>query len=279
MAGTMANIKGTAASDNILGSTLIDEIYGNAGDDTIDGKEGDDFINGNSGNDRLMGGDGNDTIDGSSGNDWISDGAGDDYVNGGTGDDYVLAGEGNDTFIGGKGIDTIDFSTSTAGIRLDLSKGTATGQGVDSVQGFENVVGTNFSDVLRGSAADEVIFGGGGNDRIRGEEGNDILTGGAGRDTFQFKLADIFGEDGTLHFVDTVTDFSRDDRIDLRDATADLMYDDISEVVRLEADGAGNSTLSINRGKGFETVAVLENFELEAGVPLQALTSDGIILV
>jgi Ca2+-binding RTX toxin-like protein len=277
MVASMANIRGTSQADTIKGTMLIDQIAGNGGNDVIDGGEGDDFLDGNSGDDQLFGQDGNDVLLGNSGNDFLSDGAGDDVVNGGSGDDYVLAGAGNDTFIGGSGFDTIDFSTSDAGIRLDLSKGTATGQGIDTVQSFEAVVGSNFSDFLRGNAADERINGGAGNDRIRGEAGNDVLTGGEGRDTFIFKTTDVFGDLGDQNFVDTITDFSTTDRLDVRDLLSNLSYEYLEDVLRIEDDGQGNSTLQVNRGQGFENVAVLENFALD-GVPIIALAVDGVIL-
>jgi Ca2+-binding RTX toxin-like protein len=58
------------------------------------------------------------------------------------------------------------------------------GAGNDTVSGFENLIGSDFSDVLTGSAAVNVIDGGDGNDVIRGGGGGHDLTGGAGNDRF-----------------------------------------------------------------------------------------------
>jgi Ca2+-binding RTX toxin-like protein len=52
-----------------------------------------------------------------------------------------------------------------------------------SIQGFENVLGTQKSDVIIGDSSDNRLVGNGGSDRIVGNGGNDTLIGGAGRDT------------------------------------------------------------------------------------------------
>lgn len=62
-----------------------------------------------------------------------------------------------------------------------------------------NIIGTNKSDFLVGSAGNDVIDGRRGSDWIEGGQGFDMLTGGEGRDTFVVRQ----GDDS----VDWVTDF------------------------------------------------------------------------
>ncbi len=48
---------------------------------------------------------------------------------------------------------------------------------------IENLIGSNYDDLLTGNATDNIIQGGAGNDTITGNAGADTLTGGAGNDT------------------------------------------------------------------------------------------------
>lgn len=76
---------------------------------------------------------------------------------------------------------------------------------------IENVIGTNFNDVLTGNSGDNRLFGlnghdtlngGSGNDQLSGWSGNDLLIGGAGNDT-------LTGGDG----IDTLTGGDGNDRL------------------------------------------------------------------
>ncbi|MEQ8654037.1 MAG: hypothetical protein RIC87_16350 [Kiloniellales bacterium] len=88
---------------------------------------------------------------------------------------------------GGDGEDLLDFSQSTAAVEVDLAAGTA---GTAHVENFENVVGSDFDDVITGDD---------GANEIRGGVGNDILAGGDGPDVFVFFQEDVG--------VDVITDF------------------------------------------------------------------------
>ena len=66
----------------------------------------------------------------------------------------------------------------------------------DTISNFENVLGSDYNDVLSGTngantldggAGNDTLNGRGGNDRIDGFTGNDIMTGGTGNDTFVFE--------------------------------------------------------------------------------------------
>jgi len=49
--------------------------------------------------------------------------------------------------------------------------------------GIENLLGSNFNDVLTGNTLANTLSGGAGTDTLNGGGGNDILIGGAGKDT------------------------------------------------------------------------------------------------
>jgi Ca2+-binding RTX toxin-like protein len=71
---------------------------------------------------------------------------------------------------------------------VDLTAGTGTdGFGnTEILNNIDGVRGTNFSDVLLGSAGDNVLNGEGGSDFFRGFAGNDNLIGGEGNDTVDY---------------------------------------------------------------------------------------------
>ena len=102
------------------------------------------------------------------------------------------------------------YATATSGVNVDLriSVAQATGgSGADFLSNIENLVGSNFADVLRGSAVSNVLSGGAGSDALLAFGGADILTGGAGADDFYFNS--LLGGGN----VDTITDFSTLDDI------------------------------------------------------------------
>ncbi|MEE1656111.1 calcium-binding protein [Microvirga sp. CF3062] len=148
----------------------------------------------------LRGLDGNDTLLGANGDDTLFGGADNDSLDGGAGDDALYGDDGDDMLIGGLGgADRAIFSSAESGlvIRLDSTgSGTATGQGNDSLRGFEIVEAGGFSDlieigtdaddfanIVRAGAGYDTIRAGGGADRIFGEDGNDSVEGGTGSDT------------------------------------------------------------------------------------------------
>ncbi len=132
---------------------------------------------------RFEGLGGNDTLTGGSGGDWLDGGAGDDTLNGAAGDDWLIGGAGDDILDGGADFDRVDYSSSTGGVNVNL----ATGIGLDGMGGtdtlisIERVIGSQFADILTGSANDDSFTGEGGDDVIDGGAGNDFVWyGGAG---------------------------------------------------------------------------------------------------
>ncbi|GAB1476510.1 hypothetical protein MASR2M70_13440 [Bacillota bacterium] len=79
------------------------------------------------------------------------------------------------------GIDTLDYSSLTAGIEVDLNTGLASAVSA-GVTGIENVRGGSGNDIIRGDNKNNHLEGGPGNDMLYGEGGDDILDGGAEND-------------------------------------------------------------------------------------------------
>ncbi len=101
--------------------------------------------------------------------DWLIGGDGADTVSGGEGDDLLRGGAGDDTIIGGAGVDTVTYPDAQSGVEIDLSlleEQLTRGAGVDTLLSIENLIGSNFADVLAGDAGANRLTGGGGNDRF-----------------------------------------------------------------------------------------------------------------
>ncbi len=108
---------------------------------------------------------------GTSNNDTLTGTSGDDLICGLGGDDMIKGQGGNDTILGGDGIDAVSYASSTAGVTANLDTGTATGQGTDTLQGIENLVGSAHADKLDGHYGNNVLNGGGGADGLWGQGG------------------------------------------------------------------------------------------------------------
>jgi Ca2+-binding RTX toxin-like protein len=146
--------------------------------------------------------------------------------NGGLGNDLVLGMGGNDNFAytggldnwdGGAGADTANFSTFGFAVKVDLgasgalvqtrggstvASGAALVKIVDMAD-IEDIIGTNFDDMLIGDALANRIMGGSGNDTIDGGVGADYMNGGSGDDTYTVDnagdaIADAGGVDAVL---------------------------------------------------------------------------------
>ena len=213
------SLLGGSGGDYLAGAGGNDRLDGRGGNDTLDGGTGDDVLLGGDGNDRIRAGWGNDVVDGGTGvddldgdddNDTVLGGEGNDVildrdyhadlVDAGGGDDLIKAAQihgvvagyctggctspGSSDYRGGAGADTIMF-TDEAQIRID-------GFANDHIHDFaqdnvrtdiENIIGSQYTDELRGSDAANHIDAMGGNDVVYGLGGDDALFGGAGYDT------------------------------------------------------------------------------------------------
>jgi Ca2+-binding RTX toxin-like protein len=207
--GRLAKIVGTEGDDVLQGTPERDVIWGGGGDDVILGSLGNDLLCGGPGSDLIHGGRGNDIADGGAGaedqvigdlgDDKLTGGPGDadevagslgiDTLNGGPGDfDFVHGDYGYDRMDGGPGKgDIASFATDVAagksgGVKVNLAKHKARGDGHDRLFRFESLEGSAFDDILVGNGQANVIDGGAGNDVIRSGGGKDELLGGEGTD-------------------------------------------------------------------------------------------------
>jgi Ca2+-binding RTX toxin-like protein len=98
-------------------------------------------------------------------------------LDGGGGDD-VLQGS-------GLGVDAVSFRDAPGPVTASLSKGTATGEGSDTLADVENIEGSDFADSLGGNDVANSISGFGGDDALVGRGGDDLLDGGTGSDTLK----------------------------------------------------------------------------------------------
>jgi Ca2+-binding RTX toxin-like protein len=162
--GQTADFRG-ATADSFAVNTMP-EVLGGRGDDIIYGRNEANRIfiaSGGLGNDTFIGGASGSTFNG---------------------------GGGNDKMTGGSSVsDTVSFAGATTKVTVDLSiiKAQNTGQGTDTITGFENASGGDHDDRLLGSSVKNVLSGGLGNDFLQGGAGADMLYGGGGLDTASYQ--------------------------------------------------------------------------------------------
>ncbi|BCW88353.1 hypothetical protein sos41_14920 [Alphaproteobacteria bacterium SO-S41] len=206
------NLYGGAGDDRLFGGGADDVLVGGSGADAFDGGGGIDFVNyvtsssgvtadmmpgnatagdaagdtfisienfaGSNFNDTLSGDNASNTILGLAGNDTLQGRGGDDGLNGGAGADFLS---------GGSGLDTAIYADASAGVVAFLlspqsNTGDAAGDTYDSI---ENIIGTQFGDLLGGNDVQNTIQGGLGNDYLYGAGGDDLLDGGVGADVLE----------------------------------------------------------------------------------------------
>lgn len=168
----------TEGADQMSGGEGNDTLYGYGGDDWLEGDGWYDTGNGYLpyvGDDVLWGGSGNDFLDGGMGNDTLMGEEGDDVLNAGWGSDFIDGGPGIDTVV--YGFYTND--TDDTGLTINLS---TNGNSYDQVVNVENVIGTDYNDLIIGDAGANLLEGTYGNDTLDGGYGNDTIDGGAGDD-------------------------------------------------------------------------------------------------
>ena len=228
----IVQFSGSAFDDSMTGTP---DAFGLGGNDEITLPTGGEFVNGGEGNDTItvigglegpaQGGPGNDImfgreLDGNGGNDLLiaPDEGGD--LQGSEGQDILKGGPGRDNLTpdgpflgtptyddkvsGGEGSDTVNYETAPRAVTVDLSQGTATGAGTDTLAGIENIDGSPHGDTLIGDSraneitdgegfvdaeATDTLVGGDGNDRLLAAAGADTLKGNGGSDL-------LFGGDG-----------------------------------------------------------------------------------
>lgn len=218
-------LQGNGGSDFIDGGGGSDVLAGGGGaTDLLRGRGGNDRLFGGGGFDILIGDAGNELFDGGPGRvDLVTmvrarqgvtidlstgraSGEGSDRLRRvedveGTRFNDVLIGNrrqnflvplgGDDAIDGRGGIDQVLFLASLNGVTLDLSSGTATGEGTDTISDVVGAYGSALNDTLVGDdeanflfgwEGDDTILGGGGDDTLDGDSGTDDADGGDGFD-------------------------------------------------------------------------------------------------
>ena len=210
-----------------------------------------------------FGGDGaDDIVQGTNQNDWITTGAGDDrilagggndIISAGSGDDYIDAGDGDDIIMGGGGIDTLSYNNGSEGVLANLttrefkttSQLTNADAVGDAVIEIENLVGSNFDDILVGDNSDNELDGGKGNDR---------LIGGFGNDQYHFSRGDGLvtvaefdasqGIDAPAPGANNTIDTGDDDIVFGPDITPDdLNFERIGFNLQMQIDGTSDTLI------------------------------------
>lgn len=192
--GLRASIVGTDGDDRIVGTRGRDVVVARGGDDTVLARGGNDVVCGGEGADRLEGGPGRDRLlgeldrlvhPGEEGACVRGDG-----LDGGPGDDRLDPGQDPRATNTGCGeLEQVRFRHGGGGVRVDLVRGTARGQGRDTIvvdQALE-VVGSDGDDDIVGTAYDEEFDPRGGDDRVLAGDGRDRVAEGSaanGDDTY-----------------------------------------------------------------------------------------------
>src|SRR5262245_19699808 len=203
------------------------------------GASEDDRIGG--GIDSALGGTADDEIHGSFDENFLGGGPGNDTIDAGHNDDCVQGGPGDDDLTGGGQHDMVDYSDSAAGVTVNLTDGTATGNGTDTLDGFVDVNGSESGDNITGDAEENDLFGNGGNDNIDGLDNDDFSDGGEGNDSVVDTGDSTEEED---HLLGGLGDDSVNGGIDDDDLDGDNDEDDLT--------GQGND--SVEGGEGFDQI-------------------------
>ena len=212
--GSADTINAGAGDDLIAGGDAADTLNGEAGDDTFDGTDpgadamngGDDFdfadyagaigpltitLDGaandpggdNVQTEMVRGTPQADTITGGPAAETLVGGPGNDQLRGGSGADLLIGETGADLLDGQGDVDRVDYTDAIGPITVRLNGDDddgITGEG-DDVR-VEQVIGSDFDDLLVGDAEANLFNGGEGADAIDGAAGADELIGGLGSD-------------------------------------------------------------------------------------------------
>jgi len=300
---TLANFEnaiGGSGNDTLIGTTSANLLRGEDGNDRLLGDLGADFFVGGNGEDTLsfdylappgvgithtLGGTASsnsesdvsleiENLSGSRRDDVLIGTTGPNSLTGEDGDDRLTPLGGADRLRGNAGTDTIDYSPSPVAIHAHLNaigglrvREFATTPTDDVlVDQIENVLGSPFADVLRGSDGVNTLRGNGGNDVIDGRKGDDTLDGGGGNDRFgtiagsvdeTATAAQVTAGNGSSDGRDTVLGGSGNDDVNVRDAFLDARIDcgsgtDIARQDLVDDDG----DLDIDNCETIETTAI-----------------------
>jgi Ca2+-binding RTX toxin-like protein len=303
--GVTVDLGQTDAQDTLgMGTDTLSEVEGIIGSDhadTLTGFEVPNLIMGGAGDDEIYGGAGDDVLLGEAGNDIIYGVEDDDVIEGGEGDDLLDGGEGNDT---------VSYLNAASGVTVDLSQtaaqdtdGTESGDGTDTLSGFENILGSAYDDnltgtdeanIITGGEGVDIIFGGAGDDILRGEAGNDTLVGGEGDDILSGGLGDdvlegfiLGGNPADDFFMDTASYAEAESgvTVDLRITTPQFTGASLGTLsLDFDHDETGTVPDSITRSMGSwtdegfaagQTIAVSGTTSNNTNYEIASISTDG----
>lgn len=137
----------------------------------------------------------------------------------------------------------------------------ASESGTLSLTGIEGIIGTRYSDELRGDGGDNILDGAGGNDTLGGRQGDDTLSGGDGNDSLGGSDGDDILHGGEGHDDlgggagdDTLAGDAGDDTINAGDGSDSLSGDAGDDVLNANdgddtiSGGDGNDKISAHQG-------------------------------
>ena len=229
---------GTATGD---GNDTLETIEDIRGSDLVDTLSGDALVN------TIYGGDGADVLEGGAEIDSLYGEGGDDILRGDEGNDFLFGG---DTLGVDTGSDTADYTTvenlTDTGIVADLTQAVQVsedGYGTqDTLLGIENVSGSKYNDLIKGSdttAELNILSGNDGDDSFVTSDGKDSFVGGDGKDTIDYSsnvnaanegIVLDFDVEGEERSIAKTTDSNVDPYIDLVktvEVVVGTNYDDI----------------------------------------------------
>jgi Ca2+-binding RTX toxin-like protein len=176
-------IYGEGGDDIICAGSGKDIVYGGLGRDRIYGESGNDTLHGGNSGDWIHGGDGEDAIYGDVLDDKLYGDNGDDLLIGGHGVDHMFGGQGSDWLRGDTNKDLFDGGSDDNGADEDVAsfmtarpsgipspgrtgvfddqqdQGGVLGDGVDTLDGVERVIGSAFDDRIQRIAKFEGSYG------------------------------------------------------------------------------------------------------------------------
>lgn len=212
----------SAGSDTLEG---IENLIGSPFSDDLTGDDHDNLIMGGAGNDQLFGAAGDDTLEG---------GLGNDQLNGGTGRDAASYAD--------VIVSATDPNPQTGvTVKLEtLEKQDTIRSGEDALAGIEDLIGSDYNDVLTGDGAENSLYGRSGDDQLYGRDGADYLFGGGGKDTLNGEAGNDWLEGGAGN--DTLTGGAGSDTASYMFAQAGVTVD-LSNPADQETGGAGTDRL------------------------------------
>ena len=264
------------SDDSQVGNDIIfadegdDELYGLAGDDILAGGNGSDSLYGASGNDQLLG----DLEDNENGNDFLQGGSGNDSIAGGEGIDTVsyktsingtivnidtekdyISSEEEPTFTidaaqakdGFGTTDSFEFSITVDTYDETLDQFVPLTRNVSGE--LENIIGSEYDDVLIGNSQENDIQALKGDDLLIGNAGNDILDGADDIDTVSY----LRDPNGVTVNIDEELNYSN---------PGGFLHETIISENPIPTDTEPNFTINPGTAKdGFGTTDTLKNLE------------------